>query len=160
MKYLLSIFILFLCFQGFCQDNQLVQDYQNLNLKGMQVLLGWSVLNITTGSAGNFLSEGESRYFYQMNAGWNLVNAGLAIYGLHNFSQELDLQDFPSQFEQTKKLYLINAGLDVAYIAGGIYMMTRSNIRTRGYGQSIALQGMFLLVFDAIMYYLNQKLDF
>jgi len=49
---------------------------------------------------------------------------------------------------------LINAGLDVAYLGSGFllrYLSTRYDSRSdllKGYGNSLILQGAFLLVFD------------
>ena len=61
---------------------------------------------------------------------------------------------------RTEKLYLFNAGLDVAYLATGLYLLEKgrnptaagSPDRWRGYGQSLLLQGGFLLLFDGFQY--------
>ena len=47
---------------------------------GMIVLSSWAGLNILTGIAGNFRFKNESKYFYQMNAAWNVVNLGIAAF--------------------------------------------------------------------------------
>ncbi len=52
----------------------------------------------------------------------------------------------------------MNSGLDVAYIAGGLYLhekaksSSQNHDKYKGYGQSIMVQGGALLVFDAVMY--------
>ncbi len=62
-----------------------------------------------------------------------------------------------------EKIFLVNAGLDVAYIAGGLYLKEKSvnsagnASRLKGYGESIMLQGSVLLFFDAIMYGIHNK---
>lgn len=61
-----------------------------------------------------------------------------------------------------EKIYLFNAGLDVAYIAGGFYLREKANSniskydRYKGYGKSIILQGSGLFLFDGIMYIIHQ----
>lgn len=57
---------------------------------------------------------------------------------------------------------LLNAGLDVAYIATGFYLKERaknssSPERLRGYGNSLLLQGGFLLAFDIAFYFIHQN---
>lgn len=53
---------------------------------------------------------------------------------------------------------MFNAGLDVGYVLGGLYLTERAKSaaknpeRLRGFGQSIVLQGGFLFVFDLAMY--------
>ena len=49
----------------------------------------------------------------------------------------------------------------VAYIATGGYMMERGmrkdQVRFRGYGQSLLIQGGFLLAFDTVLFILNNN---
>jgi hypothetical protein len=62
------------------------------------------------------------------------------------------------------KVLLFNAGLDLAYIAGGFWLVERSKNadkrpeRLKGYGQSVILQGAFLFAFDIAFYALHQKM--
>lgn len=59
------------------------------------------------------------------------------------------------------KKYLINGGLDLLYIGTGFALknITTSKEKTKhqltGYGNSLILQGGFLLVFDAVMYFIQ-----
>ncbi len=102
-----------------------------------------------------------------MNLAWNAVNLGIAGYAMWNFSQQdifaMPLPDLADDHLRIKKLYLINEGLDVLYIAAGAYMIHRSGKASRrpdmlrGFGRSVALQGGLLLVFDAAMYLLQQN---
>jgi hypothetical protein len=62
--------------------------------------------------------------------------------------------------ESFQKLLLLNAGLDVAYFSFGLYLKERSKTsssadRLRGYGNSLLLQGGFLLAFDLILYFVH-----
>ena len=44
----------------------------------MTVLGSWAIGNIVVGASLQGSSEGTTKYFHRMNAGWNLVNLGLA----------------------------------------------------------------------------------
>ena len=68
---------------------------------------------------------------------------------------------------------MINAGLDLAYIGTGAWLTQKSKTTTKkperleGFGNSLLMQGGFLLLFDGIMFavhnhhgkILNKKLD-
>lgn len=141
----------------------LAQDRAQVNRTGMQVLLGWSALNMAGGTVGYFQTSGKNRYFHQMNAIWNVVNAGIAVSALSGMGSD-SLQSLPMAYKEgltMEKVLLANAGLDVAYIATGGYMMERGmrkdQVRFRGYGQSLLIQGGFLLAFDTVLFILNNN---
>lgn len=63
---------------------------------------------------------------------------------------------------RTEKTYLINTGLDVLYVGAGLWMNKSSDNQKnpdkfKGYGNSIMLQGGFLLLYDAINYAIHRK---
>ena len=141
----------------------LAQDRAQVNRTGMQVLLGWSALNMAGGTVGYFQTSGKNRYFHQMNAIWNVVNAGIAVSALSGMGAD-SLASLPMAYKEgltMEKVLLANAGLDVAYIATGGYMMERGmrkdQVRFRGYGQSLLIQGGFLLAFDTVLFILNNN---
>ncbi|NPV46835.1 MAG: hypothetical protein HPY69_07745 [Armatimonadetes bacterium] len=49
-----------------------------------------------------------------------------------------------------RRALLINAGLDLLYIAAGICLLSRPNRSARGAGLAVVIQGSFLLFFDAL----------
>ncbi|MEM1359137.1 MAG: hypothetical protein AAGF89_13100, partial [Bacteroidota bacterium] len=112
---------------------------------------------------------GETRYFHEMNALWNSVN--LAIAGIGYFSitgQDPSSWDLATSFQKHQsfqKILLFNAGLDLGYIAGGLYLTERAKRngvnqeRLRGFGKSIMLQGGFLFVFDLVNYFIASSRD-
>lgn len=155
------------------------QDYQGfgnthlaINKSAMYTLGGWSVVNLVSGGIGWSQGTGDNKYFHQMNLMWNTVNAGIAIGALIGISntdyQSMNGSDILADQLKSQKLFLINAGLDILYIGGGAYLRSlskrseKNENRLLGYGNSVMLQGGFLLVFDGIMYLIqrNHRLEF
>ncbi|RKH60117.1 DUF6992 family protein [Corallococcus aberystwythensis] len=138
-----------------------------VNQTAMGILFGWAVLNIGTGVAGHFASEGETRAFFQANAAWNVVNLVIAGLGYHGQATAdpatWDLARSLSEGQRMEKLLLLNAGLDVGYIAfGGLLWergLRKDSERLRGWGKSVLMQGAFLLVFDGVLTFLNARLN-
>ncbi len=141
----------------------------NITEKAMITLGSWAAVNIASGFIIAGQTQGESKYFWQMNAYWNLINGGLAIMGYINarkaMTRKYDLAENESAQLSMEKLYAINFGLDLAYIATGFYLRERginnTNQKSRdqfaGYGKSIIVQGGFLLIMDGIVLSLHHK---
>jgi hypothetical protein len=151
-------------------DSQLTIDAFNARRQrtqriGMIALASWAGLNMIGGSALYFIDE-ANQSFHQMNALWNVVNAGLATGGLIGASRELTGWSLTRSIEaqhNLEKVYLVNAGLDLGYIMGGLFLAQLGDEyparadQFEGWGYSIALQGGFLMVFDAVMYLVHRR---
>ncbi|MEO5889883.1 MAG: hypothetical protein ABIQ31_06490 [Ferruginibacter sp.] len=154
---------------GICQKSGLLTfDRQRTNItkKGMLVLGSWSAANIVVGVIGSGTHNREARYFNQMNVIWNGANLLLAGMGYWGATKEntngLTFSSVLLHQNKIEKTFLFNAGLDVTYIATGLYLTERSKrnadpSKLKGYGNSVMFQGGFLLLFDAIMYTLHQR---
>lgn len=138
-----------------------------INKTGMEVLGSWGLVNIAGGSIGYFTTgQDETKYFCEMTALWGVVNTGIAAISLAGIKNELtarmDYEQSYHSYLANKKLYLINAGLDVVYIGAGVglsaYSQTTKNNQAiySGFGKSIVIQGIFLLLFDNIMFSTHQ----
>jgi len=139
----------------------------------MLVLGSWAVGNIALGAGLAGRHEGSERYFHIMNAGWNAINLGIAAFGYWSAAKAdpsaFGLAETLAENRKIQNLLLFNAGLDVGYVMGGLYLMERSRRggdnadRLKGFGKSIILQGAFLFAFDLAAYFLqaaeNKKLD-
>ncbi len=132
----------------------------------MIVLGGWSAANIIVSGIATDTRNKEVRYFHQMNVMWggiNLAIAGLGYWGAGR--EKIDNPTLASVLKhqnKTEKTFLLNAGLDVVYVGAGLLMNQTSNNqkvpeRFKGYGNSIMLQGGFLLLFDAVNYAIHRK---
>jgi len=147
------------------------QQRIDLNTKGMYILSGWAISNIAVGSIGYFKSSGSTKYVHQMNVGWNLINLAIAGGALYQYGQAdpttFSLAQSLNEAQSIEQILLLNIGLNVGYMATGGFLWERglrkSKDRFIGYGQSLIIQGGFLLLFDSTLYLLNQtnneKLD-
>lgn len=133
---------------GYADEGEVQRTPEQTLQTGMWVLNGWAMSNMATGIPLSFRTDNETqKAFYQMNAGWNVLNMSLATLPLIQ-QREID----PGKWS---RIFWINAGLDVGYVATGLYMAHRgrstNNPQMVGWGNSIALQGGFLVGFDAVM---------
>jgi len=138
---------------------------------GMYTLGGWAIANIATGAYGWATFSNDKQYFSQMNLMWNVVNLSIAGFALYNNSQldflNMTTDELLSNHLKTEKVLLINSALDVGYIGTGFLLRYLSKSANkypdllRGYGNSLILQGGFLLVFDLVLYQVlkTQRLD-
>ncbi len=165
------LIILMMGFSGlFAQENELKafnERKDQIGKRSMYALGGWAVGNFAVSGAMIGFSSGPERHFHEMNIYWNVVNIGLAGLGILGSRKQKDrnvLETINAQ-HSTEKIYLLNAGLDVGYIFGGLYLTELAHRtpaqfdRFTGFGQSIILQGGFLLVLDTVMYFIykNQR---
>lgn len=148
------------------------QHSLKINNTGMMVLGSWALANITIGAYGWNRYSGKQQYFHQMNLFWNSVNmaiAGIALYS--NLTTEYSgwgMEEILDRQIKTQRLFLINAGLDVAYMGTGLllkkiaFKYPKNESRLIGYGNSVLLQGAFLFVFDLVMYGVQRshRIDF
>ncbi|MBK8041706.1 MAG: hypothetical protein IPK21_03025 [Haliscomenobacter sp.] len=163
MKYLTALgFFLFLQAAPLLAQSLQLTDFNQQRLDrtrySMYVLGAWGIANIAGGAVGMSQTTGSQRSFHQMNLGWGVVNLGLAASSLltaaHMDPAAFDLYETARQHHRMQKILLFNAGLDVAYMAGGAWMLERAKTgvqnqdRLRGFGRSILLQGAFLFAFD------------
>ncbi|MCA2981277.1 MAG: hypothetical protein INH41_02695 [Myxococcaceae bacterium] len=137
------------------------------NRVAMLVLGTWAVANIGVGAVGFGLERDERvRWLHLGNASWNVVNLALAIAGL-----AADWRKDPASFDAKQsleasntqeKILLVNAGLDVAYLAAGAFLWQRGEATADrsllGFGQALLLQGGFLLLFDTMLAIVNGRL--
>lgn len=153
----------------------------NTTSHGMEVLGGWGLINLGTGGYLNWgtgtktvtvtigdnkvparvssVSQ-ELKYFGQMNAVWGGVDFLTALLGYSGTqrlkNKNLNAAELLKQQERIEKIFKINMYLDVVYVGAGAYLKlagdSRNSVMMKGYGESILMQGGFLLVFDALMY--------
>lgn len=173
MKKFLLFFSLFLAWQLSAQEAPALKDFnqqrQALTRTGMLVLGGWAIGNMSVSglslATGSFGQRPRRRAFHQMNLGWNAVNlaiAGFGYFGAPTDPASLSLVESLQAQESIQRTLLFNAGLDLAYMAGGAYLLERAKTspkpaRDRGFGRAVILNGAFLFVFDAVLFWLHHQ---
>lgn len=169
MKYIVTLLILIssspCCIAQQSQVDQFNLQQVKLVRNSMVVLGSWSTANLLYSGISIGDAKGSAKYFHQMNLAWSGVNIGLAALGYFGTRHRDGFGYLESIKKQSniEKIFLLNAGLDVAYIAGGFYLKergrsgTQNPLRAEGFGNSIVLQGAALLLFDGIMYFVHQK---
>jgi len=161
---LLFLLVLPVSAQGLGDLEVINQTRLDYNKQGMLILGSWAVLNLLLGSIASFRTRGQSQAFHQMNAYWNVVNLGIAVFGFWQASQVavLNFWEVLVAQQEIEKILLANAALDFGYIALGLYLIERGRRTEKdkwlGFGKSIVLQGAFLLLFDVILYGFQQQL--
>jgi hypothetical protein len=87
----------------------------------------------------------------QQFVAWGAIDGAIALAGRW-FNQRKAGQDGTAQeIDSLRRLLLVNAGLDVFYVAGGLALAVRrgqDDPYWRGVGLGIVAQGGFLLAFD------------
>lgn len=133
------------------------------SLNGMIAFSSWTGANLVAGTVGVLTTKGETQHFFEMNLYFNAVNLGLAIPGLIGAVKAkrtgLSFKESVKEVQKVKTVYLVNGVLDLTYITAGFLLreMSRNNShgiqlknRLAGYGNSLILQGGFLLIYDFI----------
>lgn len=167
---LVIILFLFLSADAQLHFNDSIAYSRNRTTEKAMIVLGsWAALNIASGFIIAGQTQGEAKYFWRMNAYWNLVNGGLAVMGYIGarkaMARKYDLAGNEKAQLSMEKLYAFNLGLDLAYITGGFFLREKgsntSNLKSqdqlKGYGTSIIVQGGFLLLMDGVMIMLHHK---
>lgn len=144
------------------QDSLQMLNFKRNKIKngGMQVLGSWAAANLVVGGIGWATTNGQTKYFHQMNALWNVANLGIALLGYNSTIRDRNRTYSPQEsLEEQRKLeniFLVNGALDLGYIGAGIYLRHRGIVngseQSKGYGSAVIMQGAFLLLFDAAMY--------
>jgi hypothetical protein len=105
-----------------------------------QQLMAWSLLWLGAAVVGLWRAQHPLwRAFWLMSGVWALIDALIAMGGW------LGSEPSPNSLRQ---VLLINAGLDVLYIAVGGWLWSRETPMLKGFGLAILIQGIFLLCFD------------
>ena len=104
-----------------------------------QVLSVWAVASVATGAV--LTARPTTRGFGRQTATWWAVDGAIACAGRRGRRRK-----GPTDPTRLRRILLLNAGLDVGYLAVGA-RLSRTE-RWRGDGLAVLVQGAFLLVLD------------
>ena len=112
-------------------------------------LIAWAFLSLGAAVAGLYFPPKKDcecwRAFWFMNGIWGLIDG---VIGWANLITN------PATIGFLRNVLAINTGLDFVYILVGLILLTRAKPVLKGFGFAILLQGLFLLIFDAIFLFL------
>lgn len=129
----------------------------------LAILKYWGLGSVLLGLPTALLSDPLPRQFGLQAATWGAIDAGLAVFGrwqARRKAQQYAQGDIPDaqvqrEIRTFRTILLVNAALDVGYIAGGLWLLRTASAeqrRTRqGMGSGIMVQGAFLLLYDALL---------
>lgn len=151
-----------------CYSQNLTEFNEERTKTDQRLMIGlgsWATANfIGSGIGWATAPNEEMKSFHQMNVLWNTVNIGLAIPGYLKAKRENSNQTLFETLnaqQKTEKIFLINSGLDIAYVSSGLLLRSaaKTNLDKRdqfnGLGNGLILQGGFLLVFDLTAYFIH-----
>lgn len=166
-----TLLLFFIPVVAFGQHTQADLDAYNakknrITRGGMYTLGAWALGNFAVSGPGWAMGQGSNKYFHMGNVMWNTVNIAIAVPGLigsyREKTQNMNLYSTLRSQSKVDKIYYLNAGLDVAYIATGFALRERgmrvekNADRLKGWGESLLLQGGFLLLYDTGMIIAHQ----
>lgn len=176
MRTFIMIFLSFISVISWCQNpdtNRMTNTFAQVNQSQYKIaknsmlgLTAFATVNMIGGLIGREYSSGTTKYFHEMNFGFNTVNFLLGGIGYLTLKRPSEVSFTATLASQHKyeKIYLFNAGLDLAYAMGGVALKQYARQqkpeefqRFEGYGNSIILQAGCLFVYDLILYHLHHK---
>ena len=165
IKFLVALTIIFyLPLTLKSQDSTSIHDlFYKKQQQSLSLLSGWSVGNLIYSPLATknlFSPVTTNEYFHQMNFSWNLFNVGIAGIGHiivnKDSKKPWDMKTLYDKKKKAEKSIIINMGLDLAYMVTGLLLKNNSKKLTseqsmnKGFGNSLILQGGYLLFYDAI----------
>ena len=118
-------------------------ENRNLNKRIGIPLLIWAVINMIAGIFYLFISSELIKGVLLQAFFWGLINGILGLVAL--------LRKNAFELKKIKKIFLVNAYLDVVYIVIGILLILfGSNAFIIGNGYGVSIQGLFLFIVDVI----------
>ena len=104
-----------------------------------RVLGGWAAVSTVGGAV--LAARPTTRGFGRQTALWGAVDGAIALVGAQKRATR-----GPTDPARLRRVLLVNAGLDVGYLAAGAWLVRDG--RWRGDGAAVLVQGAFLLVLD------------
>ena len=104
------------------------------------VLGSWAAGSVAVGAV--LAARPATRGFGRQTAAWGAIDGAIAAVGARNRRRR-----GPTDPARLRRVLLVNAGLDVGYLAVGAALLRSA--RWRGDGAAVLVQGAFLLALDA-----------
>lgn len=130
-----------------------MQEYYSRLERAMGWLLAWGIGSVVVGAGLVSRRNAELRQAGLQALSWGAIDAALAlnarIGARRKQAQPPGEPAIIADARRTRAIVAVNGLLDVGYIAAGVALMRRSG--RRGMGIGIAVQGLFLLLYDWLL---------
>ncbi|HEU4323232.1 MAG TPA: hypothetical protein VFS21_08760 [Roseiflexaceae bacterium] len=120
-------------------------------------LIGWGLASVLAGALGLATNNTVLRQASIQAIAWGAIDAAIGLFGRRSATRHAADPDQPARARRFRLIVLVNAALDVGYVAAGLTLIRRSAgkpART-GMGLGILSQGLFLLLFDCALAWLS-----
>jgi hypothetical protein len=132
----------------------LVLDFFTTKRQALGFLWAWGVLNTLIGVLFGRHRNPVLRNLAIQSAVWGVIDAVLAFAGRRDAAAAPARGDDPrSAARRDRTILLVNAGLDIGYILGGVWLVRSANRRPDrvGMGLGFIIQGIFLFGLDSLL---------
>ncbi len=136
------------------------EDLFTFQRRIMRTLFGWGAGSAVVGSFWWVRGDAFWRGVGMQCAAWGAIDAAIALFGRRGANAKAATRargamtdaEYIKERQTFGRILMLNAGLDILYIVGGLLFARRNALRAdrRGAGAGIIVQGTFLFVFDAV----------
>lgn len=132
-------------------------EYYGWLKRALGWLWGWGIASVVVGAGLASRRRPDLRHAGLQAIAWGAIDAALALNGRigarRKQAQPPSETNAAADAGRMRAIVAINALLDCGYIAAGLVLAERAGYRLdrRGMGIGIAVQGLFLLVYDTLL---------
>jgi hypothetical protein len=131
------------------------QNFFRFQHRALGVLWAWGLGSVAVGVSALLSRDQRIRQAGLQAIAWGAIDAALAWFGRRSARAKISrgADDGPQQARRFRTILLINAGLDIGYLAGGAALLRGARGRDErvGMGVGILIQGLFLLIYDSVL---------
>jgi hypothetical protein len=136
-------------------------DFFAYQQRQLGILKIWGLGSMAAGLASLLHPAPRVRHAGLQALTWGAIDAALALLGRRSArrkaqrAQQGDLGSaaIAGEIRTFRRILLINSALDVGYVLGGLWLLRTAGERQsrQGMGLGIIVQGLFLLIYDALL---------
>lgn len=136
-------------------------DFFAYQQRRLGILKAWGLGSMVAGLASLLHPAQNVRHAGLQALTWGAIDAALALLGRRGARRKaqqaqqgsLSSADIAREIRTFRRILLFNSALDVGYVLGGLWLLRTAGERPsrQGMGLGIIVQGLFLLVYDALL---------
>lgn len=111
-------------------------------------LLSWSILSIVAGIPLWLDTYRPIKNIGTQFLAWGAIDGLIALVGWRSAEKRQLTADPANETRKLRRILWLNTGLDVGYMLGGGWLLSKEDKAKQGTGLGILIQGAFLFLFD------------